>query len=139
MENGQQTEEKPQERVKTMQAPRVKVEILTRYKVLIDGEALPDEFREVDSMCGMKQLIDGRGRVLVLDFPTTLESILGPLLKGDNVTDAMVVKAADSITDDIKAILASHKAGEKAGDGESEPVREPVTEDREGEDDERTQ
>ena len=133
MEDGQQTEGQPKERVRTMQAPRVKVEILTRYKVLIDGEALPDEFREVDAMCGMKQLVDKQGRVLVLDFPTTLESILGLLMKADNVTDAMIVKAADSITDDIKAILASHKKGEKAEDGTSEPVREPVTADREGE------
>ena len=110
-------------KMKTMDAPQVEIKLEKRYRVKVAGKQLSDAFREVNTMCGMKQLVGEKGDVVVVDVPDKFEEILASLFAGeeDKFIDATLIKASPSILKEMQKAIREAKEHLS-----QEPAREPV-------------
>jgi len=109
------------EDMKTMKAPKLEIRAETRYVVRVGGREMRARFRQTNEMCGMKQLVDERGRVMVVDVPDALMDVLSKVLgRDDEYIKVSLIKASDEVTNEIRTLIAEAKAEL------DEPVRQPV-------------
>jgi len=127
--------------LRTFRAPRIDVRVEKQYILSVAGDEL-GRFREVDEMCGMKELTGPKGTV-ILDCPDKLTEVLATLFAtGESESfKASVMKASPSIiaamqeaVDKAKAEREEDARGDIAGrpDGlKREPVDAPEPTERE--------
>jgi len=110
------------EDMKSMKAPKIEVRAERRYVIRVAGTELSSRFKEVGQMCGLKQLIDEDGRVMVVDTPNDFMDIVSAILGDgkDEFATVGLIKASPQLIEEIQAAVEAAKSADE------EPVRTPV-------------